>query len=39
MLIVNKPKHNSILERNLCVLHASINGKRDPDRQDYSSKL
>ncbi len=39
MLMVNKPKHNSILERNLCILYASINGKSDPDKQDYSSKL
>ena len=39
MLMVNKPKHNSILERNLCVLYENINGKRDLYRQDYSSKL
>ena len=39
MLMVNKPKRNSILERNLCVLYASINGKRGPHKQDYSSKL
>ena len=39
MLMVNKPKHNSILERNLCVLYESINGKRDPHKQDYSGKL
>ena len=39
MLMVNKPKHNSILDRDERILYACINGKTDLHRQNHNSKL
>ena len=39
MLMVNKARHNSILEGNSYELHGGAYGKTDHHKQDYSSKL
>ena len=39
MLMVNKPKHNSILERYSRITYANINGKRDHHKQSHRGKL
>ena len=39
MLIVNKARHNSILEGSSYVLYGSADGKTDHHKQDHSSKL